>query len=293
MAVREVSIVKAEDYFISDLEKEFERSLPEILTLADKNYEGAISMIDSYLGHTYDDMEFKKSLLSWKGLLYLENNRLQEAINQLKLSDQFESKETLRNFNVKFNLAQAYLQNANYEDAYHALINSLDQFIESPYLLKLLGLLAQVIPHTTHPISAHIDYKLQQVKQYYGVGLRQDTSDLLTEIKIVGETIHQARVRYNRLDLAVRNADCPSEVMRLLMEYLDNATSIEYFRLQAQEDYNQVHVGIPVYEDCIANLKVATGKEEKRKIINSATGQLSSVYLKRLLTKKLKSLENN
>lgn len=120
----------------SDLERQFETELPRILALSEDDLEAAVAAIDRYLVQA-PALGVKKSLLAWKGRLYLEHERHDAAACELQAADGLRSPDDLKNLNVKMDLAEALEKCGNLQGAHAVLITGLKEIQTPQARLKL------------------------------------------------------------------------------------------------------------------------------------------------------------
>lgn len=120
----------------SELEQQFQAELPKILDVSEHDLEEALAAVDRYLCQT-PFKRFQKSLLAWKGRLYLEHGRYSDAARELQAADGLQIGDDIKNFNTKFDLAEALEKSGNPHGAYAVLEAGLAEIEEPDLLLRL------------------------------------------------------------------------------------------------------------------------------------------------------------
>lgn len=217
----------------ADLERRFQAELPHILVTSDSNLEAALAILDRYLDEA-PGPELRKSLLGWKGRLYLEHGRHEDAARELRAADGLQLPDTLRNFNVKFDLADALAKTGNPQEACAVLTAGLREINEPDLLLKLLDALARITSSSGQALPPGADVALESVKRFYGIRDSSEAADLLVETARVAKLVHDASMRFDDLRFAVQRAETPDEKARLIEEYLGNI-DVAHFKQLAED----------------------------------------------------------
>jgi tetratricopeptide (TPR) repeat protein len=214
------------------LEQEYLDQLPQICMAADGDLAGALAALDRYLAQA-PPRTLKKRLLTWKGLFYLEHEKYDDAVRELRAADAIDDAEELATFNTKFELAKALELGGDPEEAYAVLVAAMDE-IDAPGLhLDLLRALAQVSPSAGLPLPVGAEAAFHRVKHHHGID-EPASADLASEIVRVADLVHDASVRCTFLHDALREAESQPQKVALIEEYLGEVT-VPYYRRLAED----------------------------------------------------------
>lgn len=213
---------------LSLLEQQYQAELPQILMESDENLELAIEALDRYLARN-PPADFQKNLLTWKGRFYLEHERYEDAIRELRAADELPFSHELANFNTKFDLAIGLENSGDLRGAYTVLTKALNE-IEAPSLfLNLLAPLARLAADLDLAMPARSQAALKLAKQFYGIDSWPEEEELSIEVPRLLELVRDASAGYGHLHVVLPQIESPAERVELVEAYLDGV-SIPYFK---------------------------------------------------------------
>jgi hypothetical protein len=266
------------------VEREFESALPEILAIAEQDRRKAVAAIDRYLQRE-PPSHLRKSLLVWKGRLYLEHGRHEEAARELWEADALPSRDDLQTLNIRMDLAEALAGGGDPRGAYDVLAASLSEIKAPPALLKLLHALAGATPASNQPMPPQSGAALRDVRRYYGIEDPPATDPAAEAIRLA-KLVDEAAVGHDRMELALLRAGDPPELIALLAEYIRGAT-VPYFRELAEEVLRQIRGETAAYDEFVSSLTSAKNWDAMDAIFRSSMSQVAAPHLKRMLKRRL------
>jgi hypothetical protein len=217
---------------LTALERQFQDELPQICMVADVDLLAALVALDGYLGQTPPD-KLKKSLLTWKGLFYLEHGMHDDAVRELRAADALNRADELSNFNTKFDLAKALELGGNPREAYAVLTAAVEE-IHGPDLVPgLLRAMARIAASAGLSVPPCAEAALNRVSLHYGLDA-PPPADLAAVMARVADLVEGASARFSMLEDALKEADEQAQKIRLIEEYLDRAT-VPYYRHLAED----------------------------------------------------------
>ena len=240
----DVPMMKADDEPETDelsvLGQQYRAALPHILVMANSDLGAALAAFDRFLDQS-PPRGLRKAFLTWKGRLYLEHGRYDDAARELRAADALQVQDDLKNFNTKLDLAKALEGGGDPGGACAVLATALDEIQEPSLLLDLLPPLVRLTTIPGRAMPPRAEAALSRAKQFYGLD-HASGADVAAEAVRVAKLVHDASVRFDQLHSALRRAENPAEKLRRVEEYLDGV-SIPRFKQQAEDLLHRMRGG--------------------------------------------------
>lgn len=217
---------------LSPLDQQHRDELPQIRVASEDNVNLALEALDRYLAQN-PPVDLEKSLLAWKGRSYIERQRYDDALRELREADALPSPHELSTFNANFDLALALENSGDLQSAYMVLTRALHQVEAPPLFLNLLPPLARIAASLNVVMPPRAQNALQLTKQFYGIDLLPEEYGSI-EIHQLLEMVRDAGAAFSHLRVILGRTESPEERVELVEGYLSEV-EIPYYKQLAEE----------------------------------------------------------